>query len=204
MDAAREAEIREHMRREDERYKSLPWRWEPGTGRGIAPDIKPRRIQIDVYTWEGMSLGASHWRVEVKVQGNEKTYLDEEGKRRYWGRIGKGAELEAQGVDHEAKFETPQLAAKWGRYAAGKLLEQFPGSVVEWRYPENERRFGDTDAPFPGMYWIARSGGFLWYDEAEHADDPVYLQHMRSKGYYDWPAWDHPERRRYQLQKGGT
>ena len=99
-------------------------------------------------------------------------------------------------MEHEAKFDTPELAAKWARFAAAKLLEQFPGSVVEWKYPENEARFGDTDEALPAQYWIARSAGFLWYDEAEHADDPVYLRHMRSKGYFDWPAWDHPERRR--------
>lgn len=118
-DLEREEQVRQFIQREDERYASLPWRWEPGTGKGIAEGIKPRRIQIDVNTWEGLSLGAKHWRVEVKVQGNEKTYIDDNGERRYWGRVGKGAGLEESGVEHEAKFDTPQLAAKWAHYAAG-------------------------------------------------------------------------------------
>ena len=80
---------------------------------------------------------------------------------------------------------------------AGKLQEQFPGSVVEWKYPENEKHFrGHRTDPIPPLYWIALVlAAFCGLTKRSTKTIPFISSHMRAKGYYDWPAWDHPERR---------
>lgn len=153
------------------------------------PDDKdhPREVTISIHTWRGYTAGASHWYVEVSIEGNPLVKI-ENGAIYH---VSKSDDFDSRSFRHEGSFIDLNQALLWGKRTAEALVGQFPGSVIAWEDSDMKVMAEDIDRSIqlPALYWSDMGADrFLWWP-IEEANGGAALEYaMRQEGKFDFPS----------------